>query len=83
MHAAASPSGSWSISITSSFLRSENVKSSSCVKSQPIIIGEATSAQSDMCVYCSFGARRDPLNPFHAILPTHSVSGSLNEPGFE
>ena len=51
--------------------------------SQPIISGEATSAQSEMWVYCSLGARREPLKSLKRTGPTQSMSGSLNAPGRE
>ena len=49
--------------------------------SQPIMSGAPTRHQSEMCVTCSFGVRREPLKPFQCILPTQSMSGSFHAPG--
>lgn len=81
MHPAPFPSGSWSIAITSSFERSARVKSSIFARSQPMSSGAARSDQSDTCVYCSFGARRDGPPSFQQTFPTQSMSGSFHAPG--
>ena len=59
------------------------MKASSRVMSQPIMSGAPTRHQSETCVYCSFGVRREPLKPFQCILPTQSMSGSFHAPGFD
>src|ERR1044072_3741834 len=76
------PNGSWSTAITSSFVNKFNVKSSSFSMSQPISKGAEKRHQRLMCRYCSSGFSLLGCGLPHPTVPTTSISGSFQLPGF-